>query len=262
MPLILLSIFQSFYLKNFENIQYIYIFFIIRNLFLERGVNYILQDKKYICQDDANYDNALTNRKISDKINLKTCLYFLSSTFIETLTHLIIVKFYNFNGRTLFDDLILFIPISFIYEIIFDLFHYLTHRIEHENKFAYKYIHKVHHTHSHPTTLTTYYHHPIDLVLTNTFPQIITLIIIPKISFRMYNLIIIYKIFTEISGHSGKIINAGCFPQLIYLPKFFSIQMYTEDHDAHHQLNNCNYSKRFTLWDKIFLTYKKTYDKK
>jgi sterol desaturase/sphingolipid hydroxylase (fatty acid hydroxylase superfamily) len=86
--------------------------------------------------------------------------------------------------------------------------------------------------------------------------------IIPKISFCIYNTIIIYKIFTEISGHSGKDINSSCFPQFIYLPKFFSIEMYTEDHDAHHHFNNCNYSKRFTLWDKVFQTYKKTYSDK
>jgi sterol desaturase/sphingolipid hydroxylase (fatty acid hydroxylase superfamily) len=69
----------------------------------------------------------------------------------------------------------------------------------------------------------------------------------------------VYKIFIEISGHCGKNINSCSFPQFVWLPKLFKIEMYAEDHDAHHRFNNCNYSKRFILWDKLFLTYKKTY---
>lgn len=72
----------------------------------------------------------------------------------------------------------------------------------------------------------------------------------------MINLIMIYKIFIEISGHSGKKIKATSFPQFMWLPKIFDIELRTEDHDLHHTLNNCNYSKRFKLWDKIFSTYK------
>ena len=44
------------------------------------------------------------------------------------------------------------------------------------------------------------------------------------------------------------------FPQCIWLPRLFNIELYTEDHDLHHSRNNCNYSKRFSLWDKIFKT--------
>lgn len=250
------------YLLDNNNFIYIYVFFILRNLFLERKLNYILKDKKYICYNVKNYENEISHRENSNKSNVKICLYFLSSTFIETITHLITIKLYNFNDTNIVNNLIYFIPISFIYEVIFDLFHYIAHKIEHDNVLLYKYIHKVHHTFRYSTTFVTYYHHPIDLILSNTLPQLLTLMIIPKISFFIYNLIIIYKIFIEISGHSGKKINSQSFPQFIFLPKFLKIEMYTEDHDAHHYLNNCNYSKRFTLWDKFFNTYDENYQHK
>jgi sterol desaturase/sphingolipid hydroxylase (fatty acid hydroxylase superfamily) len=256
--LFFIGIIHNVYLLKYNNFSNIYIFFIVRNIFLELILHYSLKDKKYICYSD-NYENELMNRQQASKINFSTCIYFLSSTCIETLTYLFIAKYYIFIEQNLIDKIIYFIPISFIYEIIFDIFHYIAHRIEHENSYLYKHIHKIHHTNKYTTILTTYYQHPIDLILSNTIPQIITLMIIPKISFFTFNLITIYKIFTEISGHSGKNINSSCFPQFIYLPRFFNIEMYTEDHDAHHRFFNCNYSKRFILCDKLFNTYKKTF---
>jgi sterol desaturase/sphingolipid hydroxylase (fatty acid hydroxylase superfamily) len=69
---------------------------------------------------------------------------------------------------------------------------------------------------------------------------------------------LIYKIFLEISGHTNKkLFPNGSFPQFIWLPKLLNIQIFTEDHNLHHVLNNCNYGKRFSLWDKLFGTYKR-----
>lgn len=241
----LLLVINNFY-------SYTFILFLIRNITMERIMNYILKNKNNI----GNHERNIT------KINsCKFIFYFLTSTIVETTTYIFISKFYVYKQDNIIWDLIYFIPISFIYEIVFDFFHYITHRLEHKNKYLYKYIHKVHHLDSYPSTLTTYIQHPIDLILTNTIPQILTLIIIPKISFLTMNIIIIYKIFLEICGHSGKVFSASCFPQLIWLPRVLNIELYTEDHDAHHTLNNCNYSKRFSLWDKIFGTYTKLYNK-
>jgi sterol desaturase/sphingolipid hydroxylase (fatty acid hydroxylase superfamily) len=70
-------------------------------------------------------------------------------------------------------------------------------------------------------------------------------------------MIIVYKNFIEISGHSGKkLYPTSCFSQFKWLPQWLNIELYTEDHDLHHSLNNCNYGKRFSLWDKLFNTYK------
>jgi sterol desaturase/sphingolipid hydroxylase (fatty acid hydroxylase superfamily) len=65
-----------------------------------------------------------------------------------------------------------------------------------------------------------------------------------------------YKQYTELAGHSGKMLSpASSFPQFIWLPRLFNIQLYAEDHDLHHKVSNCNFAKRFSLWDKVFGTY-------
>lgn len=75
----------------------------------------------------------------------------------------------------------------------------------------------------------------------------------------MFHFIVVYKNFIEISGHSGKILYpTTSFPQFMWLPKWLNIELYCEDHDNHHFINNCNYSKRFSLWDKVFNTYMKS----
>ena len=146
--------------------------------------------------------------------------------------------------------------ISFIFEIIFDFFHYWTHRISHNNKYLYIYSHKSHHKFRHPISILTFYHNPLDLIITNSIPQYLTLLLFPYLSFFQFNIILTYKTFIEISGHSGKkLYPSGSFTQFIWLPKLLNISLYTEDHDLHHDKSNYNYAKRFSLWDKVFGTY-------
>jgi sterol desaturase/sphingolipid hydroxylase (fatty acid hydroxylase superfamily) len=247
-----MGLLQYLYLSNFGGFIATFCGFLARNIIMERCLNFVLSKKEFI---NPKHDRT----SILDKNYPSIIFHYMSSTFVETLTNMVIYNYYAFKTTNIIFDLLMFIPISFVYEMLFDLFHYTAHRLEHSNGFLYKNVHKVHHTYSHPTTILTYYHHPIDLILSNTIPQYLTLCAIPKISPITYNLIIIYKIFIEISGHSGKNINSSCFPQFIWLPKLLGIEMYTEDHDSHHKLNNCNYAKRFVLWDKLFGTYKKTY---
>ncbi len=64
-----------------------------------------------------------------------------------------------------------------------------------------------------------------------------------------------YKVFLEVAGHSGLHWRGSCFPQLMALPAALGMEIRTEDHDMHHSRLTCNYSKRFTLWDRLFGTY-------
>jgi sterol desaturase/sphingolipid hydroxylase (fatty acid hydroxylase superfamily) len=183
-----------------------------------------------------------------------------TTTIIETSTFIFASKFI-FTQTNIFYDVLYFIPVSFIFEIIFDFFHYWTHRMVHMNPYLYIHFHKKHHLHIYPTTILAFYHDPIDLLLTNSIPFLFTLCItlymhIP-ISLFTLNMLIVYKTYIEISGHTGKrLYPSGSFPQFIWLPRFFDIQLYTENHDYHHTHTNCNFSKRFTLWDKVFGTLK------
>jgi sterol desaturase/sphingolipid hydroxylase (fatty acid hydroxylase superfamily) len=186
-------------------------------------------------------------------------------TCIETITfmlesQLILLHLNDKNKYSTFDFFaffISFIPISFCFEFVFDFFHYFAHRLLH-HPYLYKYLHKKHHTFKHPIAITTFYQHPIDIVLTNTIPTVLALYVIP-VSNIQFHFILVYKTFVEISGHCGKkLYPTSSFCQCIWLPKLLSVALYVEDHDLHHSLNNCNYAKRFSFWDKLFGTYKST----
>lgn len=242
-------------IKNYF-ITNIFLFFIAYIEYIFNSSFFILLIRNYIVLYFIDYStknrNNISLRKYPiESYKYEFQYYFISSTLIDTITFYI-SKSYLLNNN---NDLIYFIPISFLFEIIFDFFHYCMHRLVHINPYLYKNLHKIHHRYNHPTSIITFYQHPIDLILTNTIPTFITLLIIPM-SLELFTLINVYKIYIEISGHSGKKVNSTSFPQFIWLPKYFNIELCVEDHDLHHTNNNCNYSKRFILWDKFFNTYK------
>jgi len=180
------------------------------------------------------------------------------STIVETGTFITAMTLLS-NKVNILYDLLLFIPVSFLFEIIFDFFHYWSHRIIHNNAFLYKNIHNKHHHYIYPTTILTFYQDPFDLILTNSIPFLLTIRILScmyiNISMFTLSMLVVYKSYIEISGHTGKkLYPSGSFPQFIWLPKLFGIQLYTEHHDYHHIHTKCNYSKRFILWDKVFGT--------
>jgi sterol desaturase/sphingolipid hydroxylase (fatty acid hydroxylase superfamily) len=226
--------------------------------------NYILIDTiEYSTRNNENIDAEMRLIKPKESFSHEFDLFLLSSTFIEYITHLYIKETFYDNQTTIlcqqsfFHDLQSFILISFYFEIIFDLFHYLSHLLLHKNTYLYKNIHKIHHKFKYPSSITTFYQHPVDIILSNLIPIIITMYIIPvKPTYFQYIMISTYKIFSEISGHLGKHTKSISFSQFIWLPKLLNIELKIEDHDLHHSNNNCNYGKRFSLYDKIFGTYK------
>jgi Delta7-sterol 5-desaturase len=157
---------------------------------------------------------------------------------------------------------IYFISMSFMFEIIFDFFHYWTHRIVHIYPKLYKNIHKHHHTHQHVTPIIAFYQSPLDLIITNSIPTLLTLMICPSMSHFTFILLFNYKKYIEIAGHNNKQLAATSFPQFMWLPRLLHIELSVYDHYGHHTNFNCNYAKRFSLWDKIFGTYVKTTETK
>jgi len=240
----------EYFLTHFHIYCYLYIYFIflLRNYFLLYFINKVTQHKPTI-------SDIVTNL-VTEKYPYEFHWNIIVSTFIETSTHITIIKYYIFTEPNTYIDLVTFIPISFLFEIIFDFFHYITHRLLHQPS-LYKYFHKKHHTFIHTTSIITFYQDPIEIIITNSLPVLFTLQIIPRLSYFQLNAIIIYKTYSEICGHLGK----KCYPtssfcQFIWLPKLLQIELYGEDHSLHHSKNYCNYSKRFSLWDKVFGTYK------
>lgn len=236
----------EYILKNSYSI-FIFFVFLSRNYGLLYFVNTMARNKEQIsdviCQEEYKYEFDAN---------------VIASTLIETVSCRLISNYYVFNEVSMYNDIIYFIPISFIFELYFDFFHYIGHRSLH-SKYLYKYLHKKHHKFKHTTPIITFYQDPIDIIVTNVFPMMLTLYIVPRISYWQYNIIVVYKTYGEICGHlSKRCYPTGSFCQFIWLPKLFNIELYTEEHDLHHSLNNCNFSKRFSLWDKLFGTFTPT----
>ena len=213
----------------------------------------------------------------------------LTTTMLEAITHVILKKTIFLNSLFLIKSpltlvsivtsLVTFVPVSFCFEIVLDLFHYLSHRVLHHRWF-YKYAHKKHHAFQHPTTIMAFYQDPLDVILTNSIPTYLALYLTsPMISYSQFHWILIYKSVIEVSGHCGKAMYPSTsFPQFELLPKMLSIELSTEDHDLHHSLNHhlhhsgkhhvhpsldhYNYGKRFSIWDKAFGTYESPFDEK
>jgi sterol desaturase/sphingolipid hydroxylase (fatty acid hydroxylase superfamily) len=247
LTLLCVSHLQYIYLLKYDNLFLIFIIFLFRNIVFVKGIDFLSQNLKFI--------NGVDRKKNYYDL-CEIVFYMISYAFIESITHNLINHNYFFKKSNIIYDLILFIPISFVYEIIFDLIFYIMHKMLHSNKILYNNIHYIHHKYTYPTTIINYYMHPLDVILSNSIPQLITLIIIPRLSFFTYNLIIIYMIILEITGHLGKRLNKTSFTQFFWLPKLLKIELFIEDHDNHHKYSNCNYSKRFKLWDVIFNTWK------
>ncbi len=250
----------------FEYIYFFYFNFIFFNSFLEKLLFiYIFRNTfLYIFLEIATKKYNYINKNIINNNNFEL-KYFIQASLFDTFNQyfLLHILFLHNNNNSLFhyNDLFLFIFKSFFIEIIFDFFHYLFHYIEHKNKFLYNNFHKIHHNHHSPTFITTYHHHIGDLILTNTIPLFLALYISKQffnISSYLFFVLYISKVYLELCGHSGKDNKkSGSFVQFIWLPQFLNIELYTNDHYNHHKYNNCNYSKRFSLYDKIFNTYKK-----
>lgn len=224
---------------------------LIRNYFFLNILDYITKDKPYIKEKERKF--------ILEKYRTEFNIYLCSSTIIETITNLFLEKQFVVNDDNNM-DLLYFIPISFMFEIIFDFFHYWSHRMMHQNKTLYQIIHKDHHRFNYPIPITTFFQHPIDLLISNSTPSFISFFIITRlfgfgITKFLFKLIMTYKIYIEIAGHCGKEMKTPSFPQFIWIPKLLHIELYTVNHDLHHSSNNCNYSKRFSIWDKAFGTY-------
>ena len=256
--LLLLAFFQyslTQYIITYYN--FYHNFMLILFIFLFR--NYVLLH--FTTYNSNNKSNISNNISIIPKENYKYefDINIIISTTIETSSYILITQNYLFKPHNLYTDILYFIPVSFLFEIIFDFFHYVGHRTLH-HPLLYKHFHKKHHKFTHPTAVITFYQDPIDIIITNSIPVALTLFIVPKISYFQFNAIIIYKNYSEICGHLGK----KCYPtssfcQFIWLPKLLNIQLFGEDHDLHHSIHNCNYSKRFSLWDKIFGTFKSSF---
>lgn len=166
----------------------------------------------------------------------------------------------DFGSYTLLDyfasptiSLLLMAPTLFAFDLVFDFFHYWTHRICH-HPFLYKHVHKTHHAVYPIEASVTFQHHPLDLLITNTLPLLISIQIIPMDAYTL-TVMFWYKSMQEIGGHTGKELKGSSFIPFVWIPRLLGIALTSRDHEVHHRLPGWNFSKRFSLWDRVFGTF-------
>lgn len=225
-------------------------YLVARNTALCTGIEYFTRSRPYISE------NYVEPR---ERYRGEFMFYLLQGSLLEYATAATIGYAMVPASTVISRDLLLFIPLSFGVEVLFDFMHYWAHRIMHENRYLYR-LHKTHHSHHHVRPVVAFYQNIVDLVLSNSIPFALSIYAfhyIAPISKLQLCLLYTYKIFIEIAGHNNKTSYPTCsFPQFIWLPKLFGIELLTEDHNVHHTRVQCNYAKRFTLWDKVFGTYR------
>ncbi len=141
-------------------------------------------------------------------------------------------------------------PISFILSFLFlDFINYIQHVLHHKVPFLWR-LHRLHHSDRHMDSLTTFLHHPLEIVsgfvLTISFAVIFD---VPVIVMTTYALIVgLHAPFT----HFRKMIPESIekYLKLIFVTPNF--------HRVHHSLDvkegNSNFGGTFVFWDYLFGT--------
>lgn len=223
------------------NLLYLFLFTIVRNQAMSKLIEYTTNIKPVV---NSNYVYP----------EGEFVYHLVQASAIEAATTYIIVP-QNTNPNYLYVAGA-FIPMSFAFNVLFDFFFYWGHRALHLSHSPW---HKIHHHHIHLKPSIAFYQDPIDILLTITVPFLLAAQIVqavyPLCSFEIA-LLVTYKIFVELCGHSGHASRpTSSFPQFIWLPKILNMELYSEDHNLHHTKPDCNYSKQFSLWDKVFGTF-------
>ncbi|CAI5726560.1 hypothetical protein KXD40_002261 [Peronospora effusa] len=159
------------------------------------------------------------------------------------------------NWQSFLVEYATFIPKSLLFEVIFDFFHFTMHWVCHYSTWLYRNVHKRHHLHLHPCPLSTYEQDGFDLCLTNVLPFCLAWSL-GSFSDLQLHLLFAYKTYVEVAGHSGLDIKGFSFPQMPLLNSATSLCLRVHDHDVHHTHPRWNFAKRFSLWDKLFRTYR------
>lgn len=223
------------------------IFVFLRNLSLAYGIEVASASLPHL-----NSDYQAPKEQYSGEF----VVYVAQAAAIEAVVTSLNNGLFSFAVDSVVLQLLTFIPVSFAFEILYDFFHYWSHRAMHN---YYIDLHKSHHHHVHLRPILAFYQNGFDLVLTNALPFMATEMILGifyRFSLFELALLLSYKVFIEVAGHTGKSSRpTTSFPQCVWLPRALGIELATEDHNMHHIHVGTNFSKRFTLWDRVFGTY-------
>jgi sterol desaturase/sphingolipid hydroxylase (fatty acid hydroxylase superfamily) len=135
--------------------------------------------------------------------------------------------------------------------IIFDFLIYIQHIVFHKLSFLWR-IHRVHHTDLEFDVTTAIRFHPLEIVL-SMFYKLIAVYLIGPLAFA----IILYEIILNsaaLFGHSNIMLNTRFDSALRTL--FVTPDMHRIHHSVIQKETDSNYGNVFSIWDKVFKTYR------
>ena len=142
------------------------------------------------------------------------------------------------------------------FEVIFDGLFYVAHRLVHAHPLLYQYVHKLHHKHTHELRLlSSLQMTPLDVLLTHTLPVLGALYLVPIEAGIELSIAKTYLLFQEFYGHAGVVHKGRNFGPAPWLAYALDIELRAQDHQRHHIKAGCNFSKRFSLFDRLFGTW-------
>lgn len=195
------------------------------------------------------------NKQVSCDMVLK-CFKHLALTHV-LLQLPIVMVFYYFSqivGIRVTPDLpsvsaiVLGVTVSLFVE---DFYFYWFHRLLHWGVW-YKAIHKVHHEYPSPFGMVAEYAHPVEVILLG-FGTILGPLLSINHIFTLY-VYLFMRLFQTVEAHCGY--------EYPWSPsKFIPFWGGAQYHDYHHETSSGNYGSFFTIWDHLFNTDEKYYQR-
>ena len=144
----------------------------------------------------------------------------------------------------------------FAFEIAFDGLFYFAHRACHAHPLVYRLVHKLHHRHTHDVSLISALQMgPLDVIATHTLPVLGALWLVPLAPGIELSIAKTYLLFQEFYGHAGVEHRGRNFGPAPGVARALGIELRAEDHQRHHISAHVNFSKRFSLFDRLFGTW-------
>ncbi|EGC38421.1 hypothetical protein DICPUDRAFT_76017 [Dictyostelium purpureum] len=225
--------------------------FIFYGTILAHSGSFLLFNMQYILYDLIPYFNKYKIQKnIKNSLNFKKIIFTLFYQVFLDVCFLYfsipILKYFGFGPRTPLPSLFYFISSLMICVVLDDFFSYFIHRTIH-TPFFYKHVHKKHHILTSPDGFSAEY---ITLYegLAYGMATFVCTVLFQRHLFSFWAFII-FKVYEIVETHSGY--NVPWSPSKL-IPFWGGATF----HDYHHRNSVGNYASTFTLWDKLFGTYK------
>jgi len=122
---------------------------------------------------------------------------------------------------------------------------YWLHRLKHENSFLWRHLHQLHHSATRIECLTSFYKHPLELLLT-ALVTLFGLFFVLNVTFQAFALVVGTIKFLDMFQHSN-----------VSTPRWMGFLLHRpESHSVHHKADHHrdNYCE-IPLWDQVFGTF-------